>query len=699
MSLTRAQVLALTRPVYDVHFRVFIRDSGDTAWQNMSDVSGNDFLVGVPSINEDIDAALMEAEFELAREAFGTRVNPIDNAALLEEDRRVLIETATMPQGSAPTAPDWVTEMEGRIRSINWGSNPVRVRCHDIGKRLQDSWIYPETIYGTDAGQPVQTVAANIITDHVSGSYPISTPVSPGFNIKIYEQGQGNVLSVIQELVLKIGWLFRYSKTTNQMTIYEIDRDDTTPDFTIPLSHQIYESDEGVIDIEVDDSTVRNRIFVIWDQETGSSVQYDNTSSQTKYGVRAMVFKEGGAFGLDTAAEATTFATAIGKDLGLPRAHMKIKIPFIPDINLGQLITFPAGKYFNSSIDFAVISIDKVLTPQEKSLTLTVRQDARAGAYTIWENRNVRPPKDGDFLAKPVRDTSIQGINFSDAVNVLGNGCETVDTTISWLPSTTFNDRYILSYVFNETTGTVEVTDTEYILTALPRGMRLSVVIIGVNDDDGTTSDAGTATHVTSSSADAPNNVVAKGITGPGIEITWDTPTNPDYDNTVWEIDDGGGWQVYPAETDGDLSTTQLPDTTPLEGQEYDIRGYHTYVVAPNSNYVCLTIRAGIRGEDWAEPGTPYEASNFDADGQKSTHKFAKGEKVGARDIWDEYGTGADSDFNYYVDGVLTPYSSFPLTLAATTTIDVESTGFTGTGKVGHKLHILSRYIEKSQSA
>jgi hypothetical protein len=140
-------------------FQVFVKDTGGN-WINLSSQNGilTDWVTEVV-YGEKVDDPVATAEFSVVRAVRylslaslmqSSKWNRVTTyySPLLFPGREVLIETALVPRGVTPAAGDWRQVFDGYIDDVEDGGDPIKVRCRDLGGRMQDAWIEEERIYG-----------------------------------------------------------------------------------------------------------------------------------------------------------------------------------------------------------------------------------------------------------------------------------------------------------------------------------------------------------------------------------------------------------------------------------------------------------------------------------------------------------------------------------------------------------------------
>ena len=187
------------------HMRVRVEDA-DGVLRDLSDlVRSHDFVLSA-EISDDIDSPGATATVAIAREVEDWKLgrdvtsSPLNldsggsYGPLLNLNRRILIDTAVLPEGFAPNAWDWVPLFDGFIGAVDWGADEISIEAVDRMGPLFDTFIAKEPLEiisvadtGTGSTLEIETVAPH--------------GLSAGDKIGIYEttafNGQWTVASVI----------------------------------------------------------------------------------------------------------------------------------------------------------------------------------------------------------------------------------------------------------------------------------------------------------------------------------------------------------------------------------------------------------------------------------------------------------------------------------------------------------------------
>jgi hypothetical protein len=132
---------------------------------------------------------------------------------------------------------------------------------------------------------------------------------------------------------------------------------------------------------------VRNKIKVVYgyEKDNRGSVTAEDSSSQTRYGVRYMEVAEAGSSQIDTESEARTFANAILDDLKEPDIIKSVKMPFFWPVEIGDYYTFSANEvHYNADQSLAVKGYQHTLSSNGKAVTVLRCQGKPSSGVRRW---------------------------------------------------------------------------------------------------------------------------------------------------------------------------------------------------------------------------------------------------------------------------------------------------------------------------
>lgn len=222
-SLTDAQTAALSSKNRSTHVQVRIFEPSLGAWFNLEDLDGYDWVHSVSyGSNEDNPTQVATVklyrnmgDLSLAPLMDGSRINTW--GAVADIGNQIVINVAVLGQDMEPNSTEWVEVHNGFIDEVSWADEFVTLKARDKGGLLIEKFIdTPDSVYGLEAGDPMEDVIQDILDDHASvattlyspngtGGTPFNAGDSPGFNIIPYNQDQETVMSAIRRVAQLIG--------------------------------------------------------------------------------------------------------------------------------------------------------------------------------------------------------------------------------------------------------------------------------------------------------------------------------------------------------------------------------------------------------------------------------------------------------------------------------------------------------------
>lgn len=287
-TLTAAQETLLGGTNKKHCMNVYIKDT-DGTYQNLSNKEGFDFIRNVV-ISGDVDDPVMAAEITLIAKMFNFVLCPeIQNkinldaagsyAALLALNAQVKITTATVPIGVTPVDADWQNVFEGYITKIDVEDNgkTIRLFCRDLGQRIADAEMTTGLVFS--ASFSLATVIQSFLDNYIANPAITLYDNATAFTVEQFTQQPDNLMSVLQELALQVGYNLRYFWDTGtsawRFTLYEPDRAKTTVDFTFSPSLYCAVSNYGY-----DLSGIKNAISMVMETQDSSGTVTGATASQ-----------------------------------------------------------------------------------------------------------------------------------------------------------------------------------------------------------------------------------------------------------------------------------------------------------------------------------------------------------------------------------------------------------------------------------
>jgi hypothetical protein len=288
-TINEKQARTLLNPLYKVACRVWVKDSTGT-WRDLSNLEGYNWILSV-EYGENLDQHVANATVTLWRNLYYMNLAPLMEsskfnrsatgayATMIDINREIKIETATIPDGVKPFPEDWQNVFEGIIDQIDWGGSQaeVKLNCRDLGARLQDQFIEAERVYGGDEKNPIasEQVIQQILNDNETG-VTLTIINESEWAIKAYTQSREPVMQALQNIAQQRGWSVRYKWLNGWcLTYYEPDRVKTVPDYIVTPSHYF-----EISRLSLDLTKIRTVVKVIYgeDAEGGRPfVEYPET--------------------------------------------------------------------------------------------------------------------------------------------------------------------------------------------------------------------------------------------------------------------------------------------------------------------------------------------------------------------------------------------------------------------------------------
>jgi hypothetical protein len=410
-TLTAAHEVLYRLANYSVHGRVKVEDA-DGTMRNLASFKGRNWIRSI-EWGDDVDNQVMDATFEVQRQVYDDSIAPLYETSRLNLDaggaydpllalgRDVEIEVAVVANGRTPLTAEWVLMFEGRIIDIDWAAEgeAVKVTCADHGSLLQDTMIETCDRYSGAVGEPLEDVFQDILDDHATAPAPtLYTPTSPGWNVTQFQLEIQSVMDELQMLADMIGWLCRYkwreSAGEFQLTLYTVDRSNTTPDRELTAA-EYYSIDEARVSID----DIRNAIDVKFPHSytdasgwSYTTVSVTDATSITAHGRRWMSVTEASTSVIDTSTEATDMANAILSDLKDPLVSQTVSAPFLHYVECGDLYRFTAnGVTHTSDMDLSVVGYRHRIDADGGSTQLVCSGSTPKGGSKRWIEKEAAP--------------------------------------------------------------------------------------------------------------------------------------------------------------------------------------------------------------------------------------------------------------------------------------------------------------------
>lgn len=385
---------------YKCYLQVKIEDALGV-YQDYSDRFSQDFQQRA-EVSTEIDARIAQASIAVIRESSGNSFAPLVNSDI-QVGRGVRIGVARIAATATPVAGDFHPIFDGSIDE--WGhpsidgetdDNRIDLVARDGLAELQDRWVEEETVYGTEAGRALESVMQDILNDWAPG-VTLYVPAATGQLAGTYRQERTSVLSALQTLADRIGWVIEYrwdnGTGTWRVMLYEPDRTPASTDWTFGPDDYL-----AVTSLKVARYHIRNVVRVHFTNEDGEREEYiaEDAASITKYGRRVMIIEESDDSQINSAARAALMADPAVLDLAEPDADQEIRTPLFWPIQLGDFYGFLANfVHYDVDQEFGVTGYTHVIENGIGETTIRTR-GRPAGSIRGWLKREHRrrPPRE-----------------------------------------------------------------------------------------------------------------------------------------------------------------------------------------------------------------------------------------------------------------------------------------------------------------
>lgn len=431
-------------------FRVRVKRPEEVSWTNLSDLAGGDWVLRVRADGETPDQPASRFGFSLVHTegdsiAPGISASPHNFDAALEfrplihPGRDVEISVAVIASGT-PVSGDWKPWLRGKIEDVEWPGDEVVASCLTLDTVLVQTQIEEEEEYPEAAVET--TIQALLDRWRGAGAVPLRVIGTPGWNVakNIYPAG-GSLGNQILQLAQANGWDVRYkwSQTHGEfrLTLYEPPRDKTVADVTLTNS-QVY----AVAGLEESRRFVRNAFAVSFKDSTSGLRQVETgeeADSIAEYDRQFMLITEDDDSPIDSSARALALIDYAIHDLAYPPAEARYVIPFLPWLELGDLVEIEADdQHFDFDNSFAVVGLaHEVGGDGGAGTTFDGRGGGPIGMLLGWFRRSVRrtieefdidavpslDEDDGDFYLLPNRRVAAEAVYYT----VTTDGTEPAD--------------------------------------------------------------------------------------------------------------------------------------------------------------------------------------------------------------------------------------------------------------------------------
>ena len=402
-------------------------------------------LVDEVTWGADVDGNVTTMQVTLgaqARDDAGDRINlaPLKvPTSPLQPDNNTRIRVENYLELATGETRDWTIEWEGYIDDVVHSKDgyTIVLKCRDTMRPLVDKFIHrneDDRVYGSVGGTPAEIVINNILSDE--GLTPLTVPILPSFAITQYRQEKMSVQKAAQDIANNFAWSVRAWPDPLDLfhwkhSLIDPQRTKTVSDYTIPEKAL-----QSVDSVSISSRRIRNSVQINAKRRQLGPLDnnqiivgnFSDAASIAKFGEKHMeIFLDVDSF-IDTIPEATAMATNVVSDLANPKANFsaKLKFPF-PQIRLNDLITVPAGRFFEVDTQLAVVSFSHA----KNETTIQLRGGAPIGMTQGWIKLEAGRVTEKKVFREPPVIGSNSGGGGGGAAFVLTTGFADGDT--AWI--------------------------------------------------------------------------------------------------------------------------------------------------------------------------------------------------------------------------------------------------------------------------
>jgi len=400
----------------------------DGTWKALTNLSGTGFsnldFVIRGSITDDSDAPTWTGSIELAKSLVAASGASISIAPLVESSpanvddssayaplidgmRRIRCYGTTARLDGTDSSQHKM--FDGYVVAVSM-KKTITLQIADLGHKLLTKQVEDERVYGSDAGDAMETVMQQILDDNLgTGAVTLvvdAAIVTAGVKLKKFNFQRPRLLTGLRDLAINtIGANVRYmwnSSDDMELRLFLPPRGNTTPDFTFSADN--YDADPD-FDINTDDVRNKGRCYFRDQQKkVVSYVAADVPDSITRYTERYFEFKEAATSQIDTPAEAKTFLDTALADLAFPKAEKRFTTLFAWAFHVYDLFELVAnGDQYTTNQLQAVQRITHTWGKAKETRTAFETRGTVAGFTKNWIIREGEGPKapevDSLFLA------------------------------------------------------------------------------------------------------------------------------------------------------------------------------------------------------------------------------------------------------------------------------------------------------------
>lgn len=344
-------------------------------------------------------------EYSIAPDVLTSPINSPD--PLLDGMRRIRwFGTTKRLDGTAGTEHK---QFDGYIVDLEQ-QDGIALTVSDLGHLLVQTQIEDTRVYGSDAGELIQTVIQQILDDNMGvGVVTLVVDASitsvPATKVKKFAQDRVRVMEAIRGLALNtIGACVRYMWNGEDMELrlFMPPRAKVTADFTFTADN--YEPKPKWARKTDDVRNVGRLYFQDTNNKTVAFVEASVPASVTRYGRRYFEFREIATKNIDSTPEGQRMIDAAVADLAFPKAEKAFTTQFAWPFEPWDLFTMTAnGRQYTTDQPQYVTAVTHTLGTAGATRSSFDTRGTIAGFFNNWlvqEGKGATPPDDDSLFVQ-----------------------------------------------------------------------------------------------------------------------------------------------------------------------------------------------------------------------------------------------------------------------------------------------------------
>jgi hypothetical protein len=285
------------------------------------------------------------------------------------------------------------------------GSRSISVSCRDQAKRLQDTMIVGEYLYGSEDGTAAVAVMQGILDQHYGDSaITLHVRDNPQFMVYPVRIGEQSVWDALQDILKPTGYQVRYwfigagqsgiyDCEGNQITITEDGFYLTVVDpgrDPVIVADELDEDVDTITEesLDISDDTVRNAFRVrYYDRFTKEymEVARENATSIATYGRREMVVGQDDVPYIDTFNEAWDLMAVLDNDLSEAPATDRLICQMMYHLEPFDYLDVTSARLSTGTSEMGVRDLTFSMGPDAPFITtITGSRDRVIGQVMVW---------------------------------------------------------------------------------------------------------------------------------------------------------------------------------------------------------------------------------------------------------------------------------------------------------------------------